>query len=155
MKTISGFFSVSLDELLSSDTVLNLAEQENRQKELHTRGLVFGLLGCCAALFLFLPFFGQPEGDGFRSVPLLALTDIEPYIKTAYLALVFALVLWGVLLLGLQNYRASLWLRCREKVSLGLDAAALLLFMASRQPYAAAFSFVLAAIKALMLIKWD
>ena len=33
LKAISKFFSVSLDDLLSSDAILTIAEDENKQKE--------------------------------------------------------------------------------------------------------------------------
>ena len=59
LKAISEFFAISLDELLSGDAILTIAEKENKQKEMHTRSLVFGLLDCSAAMLLFLPFFGQ------------------------------------------------------------------------------------------------
>lgn len=44
LKAISKYFSISLDELLSSDEILTIAEDDNKQKEQHTRDLVFGLL---------------------------------------------------------------------------------------------------------------
>lgn len=44
LKAISKFFAVSLDELLSSDAMLTISEDENKQKENQTRNLVFGLL---------------------------------------------------------------------------------------------------------------
>ena len=77
LKAISKFFSVSLDDLLSSDAVLTIAEEESREREKHFRSLVFGLLDCCAAVFLFLPFFGQKAGNAVQGVSLLSLTSIE------------------------------------------------------------------------------
>ncbi len=62
LKAISKFFSVSIDELLSGEEILKIADEDNKQKEKHTRDLVFGLLDCSLIMFLFLPFFGQ-KGD--------------------------------------------------------------------------------------------
>ena len=59
LKAISKFFSVSLDDLLSSDAILTIAEDENKQKENQSRNLVFGLLDSSVAIFLFLPFFQE------------------------------------------------------------------------------------------------
>ena len=39
LKAISKFFSLSLDELLSSDELLTIAEEDNKQKERHFRFL--------------------------------------------------------------------------------------------------------------------
>ena len=53
---------MSIDELLSGEEILKIADEDNKQKEKHTRDLVFGLLDCSLIMFLFLPFFGQ-KGD--------------------------------------------------------------------------------------------
>ena len=154
LKAISKFFSVSLDDLLSSDAVLTIAEEESREKENHFRSLVFGLLDCCVSVLLFLPFFGQKAGNAVQEVSLISLTKIEMYVKTAYLIIVFAVIVCGILLLALQNVRAKFWINNKDKISLGLSAAGVLIFTVSLQPYAAAFMFVFLVIKALMLIKW-
>ena len=154
LRAISKFFSVSLDDLLSGDALLTIAEEEGRQKERNARSLIFGLLDCSAAMLFFLPFFGQRADGAVRSVSLLSLTEIEPYIKIPCMAVVIAMVVWGVLSLALQNCRSALWLRSREKVSLALSAAGALLFMVCLQPYAAMLLFVFLIIKALTLIKW-
>ena len=154
LKAISKYFSVSLDELLSSDAILTIAEEENKQKELHSRNLVFGLLDCSVALFLFLPFFGQKVDGVIQGVSLLSLTGIEPYVKIPYLIVVFAMMIWGILILALQNSKSTLWVHCKDKVSLGLSTVGTILFVISLEPYAAMFTFVFLLIKALMLIKW-
>lgn len=154
LKAISKFFSVSLDNLLSSDAVLTIAEEESRERENHFRSMVFGLLDCCAAVFLFLPFFGQKVGNAVQEASLISLTKIEMYVKAAYLLIIFAVIVWGILLLALQNVRAKFWINNKDKISLGLSAAGVLIFTVSLQPYAAAFMFVFLIIKALMLIKW-
>lgn len=154
LKAISRFFSVSLDELLSSDAVLTIAEEDHRQKENHARNLIFGLLDCSTAMLLFLPFFGQKTGDVIRGVPLLSLTGVEPYVRIPYFIIVLCTILWGVSMLALQNSSSAFWLRSKDKVSLALSAAGTLFFTISLQPYAAAFTFIFLIIKALMMIKW-
>ena len=154
LKEVSKYFNVSLDELLSSEEILTVAQEDSRQKILHYRDLVFGLLDCSVAMFLFLPFFGQREGEVIEEVSLLTLTKIEQYIKTPYFIIVIGLILCGVLTLALQNCKASLWMNHKGKISLGLSTAGALLFMMSLQPYAAVFTFLFLGIKALMLIKW-
>lgn len=154
LKAISKFFSVSLDELLSSDEVLTIAEEDHREKEKHFRDLVFGLLDCSVAMFLFLPFFGQRVDNKIQGVSLLSLTEVESYVKIPYLVIVFAIVIWGILILAFQNCKSEFWTRMKDKVSLGLSTLGALFFMISTQPYAAVFTFMFLVIKALMLIKW-
>ena len=79
---------------------------------------------------------------------------IEPYVKIPYLIVVFAMMIWGILILALQNSKSTLWVHCKDKVSLGLSTVGTILFVISLEPYAAMFTFVFLLIKALMLIKW-
>ena len=153
LKTISKFFAVTIDELLSGDELLTLAEEDNKQKGQHLRDLVFGLLDCSIAMFFFLPFFGQKTGGVIREVSLLSLTGVSSWLRTAYFAVVIGIVLCGILTLTLQNCRQAFWDRSKNQISLLLNTVGTLLFMISLQPYAAAFLFVFLAIKVLMLIK--
>ena len=84
LKEISKYFSVTIDELLSSDEVLSIAEEDNKQKETHLRSLVFGLLDISALMFFFLPFFGQKANGIVQEVSLLSLNGIATYLKTSY-----------------------------------------------------------------------
>ena len=154
LKEISKYFSISLDDLLSSEEILTVAEEDNKQKERHFRDLVFGLLDCSVAIFLFLPFFGQRVGSVIQEVSLLSLTEYEIYLKIPYCIFVFGLIVLGILTLALQNSMNSFWVKQKCKFSLGLSTITALLFMISLQPYAAMFTFLLLTIKTLMLIKW-
>ena len=153
LKAIAEFFSVTLDELLSSGEVLVIAEGERKQKENHFRDLVFGLLDVCVALLFFLPFFAQKTEGIIRTLPLLSLDGVQPYLKAIYCAVVVAIVLVGVLALALQNCKAKVWLISKTKLSIALSEAAVALFIIGSQPYAAFFVFVLSVIKSLILIK--
>lgn len=152
LKAISQFFHVSLDDLLSSNALLTIAEAENRQNQRRTRTLLFGLLDCCMGLLLFLPFFAQRADGEVRAVSLLLL-GAAPYVKVPCLILVFFLVVWGILTLALQSSTAPRWLRWKERISLAASVLAVLCFILSLQPYAAAFALVFLIIKALLLAK--
>ena len=155
LKEIAKYFSVTIDELLSSDEVLSIAEEDNKQKETHLRSLVFGLLDISALMFFFLPFFGQKANGVIQEVSLLSLNEITTYLKTAYYAIVISIAVYGILTLTFQNCQKVFWLRNREKISLILNAVSVLLFIISSQVYAGAFLFIFLVIKALMLIKWQ
>lgn len=153
LKGISKFFAVSLDELLSGEEILAIAEKDHKEKEGTVRDLVWGLLDCAMALLLFLPLFGQEADGGIQAVSLLGLSEIQPYLKTAYCALVCAAVALGVATLALQSCRHRLWLRGKGSLSLILSAVGVCLFIIGRQPYGAIFAFAFLIIKAFMLIK--
>lgn len=153
LKAIAKFFSVTIDDLLSTNEVLAIAEEDGKRKEKHFCDLIYGLLDICVALLLFLPFFAE-DTDGFiQSVSLISLNSVQPYLKAVYLSLVITMTVFGVLTLSLQNYQAITWLKSKTTVSLVLGIISVLLFVISLQPYAAVFAFTLLSIKTLMLIK--
>jgi transcriptional regulator with XRE-family HTH domain len=153
LKAIAKFFSVTVDELLSSGEVLTLAEEDNKRKEKHVRDLIYGLIDLCISMLLFLPFFAEKADGTIQSVSLIALSGVQPYLKISYLAVVIAMIVMGVMTLALQNVQTTAWLKSKTTISLILGAIAVLVFIISSQPYAAVFAFALLVIKALMLIK--
>ena len=153
LKAIAKFFSVTIDELLSGEEVLTIAEDDQRQKESIFRDMVFGLLDLSVAMFFFVPIFGQKVNGIIEAVSLLFLTEVSPWLRICYLAFVIAMTLCGILTLALQNCHQSLWVRHKSRISLLLNVVSVLLFIISRQPYAAAFLFIFLTIKALILIK--
>ena len=153
LKAIAKFFSVTLDELISTDEALTIAEADGKQKKNHLRDLVYGLLDVSIALLLFLPFFGEKGSQIIQSVSLISLSGVLPYLKVLYLSAVIATIVMGILTLALQNCQAVWWLKSKAEASLTLGAILSLLFIISSQPYAAAFTFLLLIIKTLILIK--
>ena len=155
LKEIANFFSVTIDELLSSDEVLSIAEEDNKQKEKQLKSLVFGLLDISVLMFFFLPLFGQKAQETVQGVSLLLLNGIAQYLKIVYNSIVISIIAYGILTLALQNCQKMFWLRSKEKISLVLNAVSVLLFIVSSQPYAGVFLFIFLAIKVLMLVKWQ
>ena len=153
LKQISTYFSVTLDDLLSSEEALTIAEENHKNSTTHLRDLVFGLLDLAVALFLFLPFFGEISGSTVQEVSLLSLSNTAPYLLIAYFVIVLVSILWGILILTLQNCRNPLWQNIKNRVSLLLNIIGTLLFIISRQPYAATFLFVFLVIKVLLYAK--
>jgi transcriptional regulator with XRE-family HTH domain len=153
LKTLAKFFEISVDELLSSEQLLTLAEQDSRDNKKHLCDLVFGLLDISALMLFFVPFFAQKSAGVIREVSLLSLTEAAPYIKAAYLCIVSIIVLFGILTLALQNSEQLFWNKNKTKISLILNMVAALLFVIGLQPYAAVLLLVFLSIKVLLIIK--
>lgn len=152
LKAVAKFFHVTIDELLSSDEALSIAEENTRQTERKYFDLVFGLIDLSAILLLFLPLFAE-GGDGIvRSVSLISLSGLQPYIKITYLIFIALTAVLGVTTLAMQSSPVAFLESIKLKLSLALGVVLVLIFTVTSHPYAAVFAFTLLLIKAIMLI---
>lgn len=153
LKAISKFYGVTIDELLSTEEVLAIAEEDHKETQMQYKDLLFGLLDFSSVLLVFLPVFGQRTAEGIRAVSLLALTDVAPYLKAVYLGVVASMLVMGILTLAMQNCQNRFWKTYKHPLSLLLNGLGVLLFILSPQPYGAALLFLFLAIKVIILMK--
>ena len=153
LKAIAKFFGITIDALLSGEEVLTIAEADTQQKQNHLQDLVWGLLDLSVALFFLLPFFGQDVNGMIREVSLLTLAGIQPWLLTAYYIVVIAMIGTGILTLALQTCTQRFWTQQKSRISLLWNILGVFLFITTRQPYAAALTFVFLIIKVLVLRK--
>ena len=155
LKAIARFFSITVDDLLSSDEILTIAEEDQKQARKRFIDLIFGLLDICNSLLLFLPLFASKSGDVIKESSLLMLSGVSDYLKIAYFAVVIGTVAFGILTFVFSGCTAKAWKRSKIKISLALGVLSVLLFMISLQPYASVFAFSLLIIKVVLLLKFN
>jgi transcriptional regulator with XRE-family HTH domain len=156
LKSISKLFEISIDDLLSGDELISIAENDNREKTDRLRTVMFGIIDCMAALLLFLPFFSKKEISLIRAVSLLKLEDGTPLIKTAFIVWTSLIIIFGIAELALQNIQHRIWIKYKTAFSLLLSIGAVLMFISSplSYAYAGAFMFFLLVLKGFLLIKY-
>ena len=153
LKSIAKFFGVSLDELLSSEDILTIAENDTGRKQKRICDLIFGLMDFAAVLLLFLPLFADRSSDFVYAISLVRLFDVFSYVHVVALILVSLTVVMGVLTLSLQLVESRFWINAKRKISLSLSTVTLVWLIVCLQPYAAVFTFVLLLVKLLLMVK--
>ena len=153
LKNIAAFFSTTVDELLSGDELLTLAEHSSKEIKKQYRDLIFGLLDCSFLTFFFLPLFAQKTDELIKATSLLSFTSATPYFKIIYLILLGLIIILGILTLAFQNLKLTFWSSVKTNLSLALNIVCVLLFIVGLQPYAAALCFAFLIIKLLFLAK--
>lgn len=153
LKSISKFFSVSIDDLLSSEELISLAENENHTNISKIFSLIFGILDLMALTFLFLPLYGQQEGEFIGMVNLFSLRDASTLTTAIYLILPILIAVLGVIELFVQHYDNDKWLNISKICSILLQAFTIVALITTRHPYATFLMFIFFMIKILLLIK--
>ena len=153
LKAIAKLFSVSIDELLSSDELIMVAETDVKEKVEKTKNVVFGLVDCMLGLLFVLPLFSQVMEEQYISVSLLQLTDVSIYMKVIYVVLIVLFGVFGILQLAFQNIDHRFWKDKRNYVSLLMNIIGLLIFILGKQPYPAAFLLFALLIKGILMYK--
>lgn len=155
LKSLSKLFSISIDDLLSGEELIIIAEADNKEKARGFCDLMFGIFDCMSLLLLFLPFFAQRENDIVRHVSLLSLNKDPVHIRTTFIVFTAFFIIFGIAELALQNCQLRLWLKYKTAVSLVLGILAVMLFISSpvSYAYAAAFMFCLLVVKGILFIK--
>ncbi len=153
LKDISAIFAVSIDELLSGEELISIAKMYNQINLRQLVGVIFGVLDLVVFSFMFLPLFGQPDGDRIRAVNLFVYADILEYGKAIFFFCFIFLSVFGVFELFVQKTRNDVWMRRNNFVSITFQAGSLLIFIATQQPYVAAFLFMFLMIKVGLVVR--
>ena len=153
IKAIAKFFHITVDELLSTDEVLIIAEEDSKRRTNRFRDIVYGLIDLSLVLLFFLPFFRADIDGKIQSTSLLALDGVKPYLKIAYFSIVILTTIIGVLTLVLQSSQSRLWHKYKVIISLVINVLSVLLFIISLQPYPAVYLLALLTIKVSILLK--
>ncbi len=142
LKCISTLFSVSIDELLSSDELITLAECENRSNIKRIYDLIIGIIDVMAIAFIFLPLYGQSNGEYIYFVNLLQYTDLSKTNLIIYWAIFISTIGLGIARLILSYTNKESWGSTTAKCSIALGAVAICLFAAAREPYVTILLFL-------------
>ena len=153
LKEISKFFSVTIDDLLSGDKLLTIAEKENRMNIRNVCDLLFGIVDLFAVLLVILPLYPNSIDGYVYSVNLFAYGEIAPVNRMIYWGLFLTLVGVGLIKILLAKY----WNEKNSKnitgISMGLSVVIVLFLAMTREAYAVTLVFLLLLIKGMILLK--
>lgn len=153
LKDIAKLFNKTIDELLSSEEIIDIAKKENTTNIKRTNNLIYGLLDIISILFIFLPLYAQKTESFVYSVSLMNTNDISNIIKISYVVILSILSLIGIaelILNFIDNRRTQ---RIVNIISLIVESISILFFAMSRQTYLTAIIFIMLVIKITVIIK--
>ena len=96
LKEISRYFSVSIDDLLSGDQLIFIAEKENKSNLNSLCDLLLGIVDLLYLMLIFLPLYPKPINSYIYSVNLLGYVNNNTLIIKIYWALYISLATIGI-----------------------------------------------------------
>ncbi len=153
LKCISKFFSVTIDELLSSEELITLAETENYSNVKRIYNIISGIMDVLAVSLLILPIYGEPQGGHVYHVNLLANTHIPNIDIRIHWTIFLFITGLGITRLAFIYFDQVLLHRINSKVSIITGAIAICLFAAAREPYATILLFLFFTVKIFLLLQ--
>lgn len=150
LKAISEVFDVSIDELLSSEEIIEAAEKEKKENMKSFKNIIFGIIDLMSIIFLFIPLFGKEINGYIYLVNLFSINRVGKYI---YLIIIGVTILYGAAELIMSKFENKSVDKINSIISLGLTSIAIITFIATREPYIAFIEFWIFLIKIVVYIK--
>ena len=153
LKEISKYFSVSIDELLSSEKLVTIAEKENRANIHRVLDYIMGLVDLMVCGLIFLPLFPHPADGSVFAVSLLEYSDVSADIRVIYWGLFLTLVMTGIVIVILNHFNLEKSKRVMIALSMGISVITVLVLAITRAAYATSLAFILTTIKGMLLLR--
>ena len=153
LKAIAAFFGVTVDDLLSAEKLITIAQKEHKKDLRSLYDLLFGVTDLFSLLLILLPLYPKTAAEGVWSVDLRGYPACAPLNRGIYWALFLGLVLLGLLrliLLRRQGEEVPRWL---TGCSLALGCGAVVLPALGGETYAVVLAFLLLAVKGGLLLR--
>ena len=153
LKDISKFFSVSIDDLLSGEKLLTLAEKENKSNIRNMCDLLFGIVDLCYFILIILPLYPNTI-DGFvYSVNLLNYTQTTGLNKTICWVVFSLLVIIGAVKVILLRVKAEKCSKIFMEISIVISILTVIFLAVTREVYAVVIVFLLLIIKGVIFLR--
>lgn len=153
LKEISSYFSVSIDDLLSGEQLIFIAEKENKSNLNSVCDLLLGFVDLFSLMLIFLPLYPKPVNGYIYSVNLFGYVDSNTFIIRIYWALFISLTITGIVKIMMVYFKFEKGQKAVTSISVGLSIIAVLFLAMAREPYAITVTFLLLLIKGILLYK--
>lgn len=129
LKEIASYFSVSIDDLLSGEQLIFIAEKENKSNLNSVCDLLLGVVDLFSRMLIFLPLYPKPVNGYIYSVNLLGYVDSNAFIIRIYWALFISLTITGIVKILTVYFKYEKSKKVVTFISVGLSIIAVLFWL--------------------------
>ncbi|MBR3694431.1 MAG: helix-turn-helix transcriptional regulator [Erysipelotrichales bacterium] len=153
LKDISTYFSVSIDDLLSGDTLITLAERENKNNIHSICDMMFTVIDLLVIVMIFLPMYPKTVDDHIYAVNLMMYTETTCLNRIVYWIFYLCHILLGSIKLVIHARIDEKWQRILIQCSMILSSMSILYLALAREAYAVVVMFMLLILKGTIILK--
>ena len=153
LKEISGFFSVTIDELLSGEKLLSIAEKENKSNMQDLCSILIGTIDVLYFLLIVLPLYPKSMEQYISSVNLFSYTETTAFNRMGYWGLFFLLIVVGIIEMIAARLKITKGNKMILIFSMLLSIVVVLFLALTGETYATALAFLLFILKVFLYIK--
>ena len=153
LKQISDYFSVSIDDLLSCEKLILIAEKENKSQLKAMYDLLLGLADLFLFLLIVLPLYPDRADNYIYSVSLPFYTQTAGVNIAVYWIMFTSLFVLGIVKVALARFSETKKHRTVTEASMVINIIAVLFLALTRQPYALIAVFVMLLVKGVFIFR--
>lgn len=152
LKEISKFFSVTIDDLLSGEKLISIAEKENKSNLQNICDLLLGIVDLMSVLLIILPLYPNPVNEYIYSVPLFAYNELTLISRIVYWIMFVSLIIIGAVKVTLNQMKIERGRKHITNISFVCSIITVLLLSMTREAYAIVVVFLLLVIKTVLVL---
>ena len=146
LKEISNYFSISIDDLLSTEKLLSIAKRENQTNIQNMCNLLFGMVDISSFLLIVLPLYPNTINGFVYAVNLLSYKAPEFILQLHWLLFILNIVI-GIIELKIKNHKRI------TNISMIFSMILVLFLIMVKESYAITLAFILLIVKGMLLLK--
>ena len=154
LKEISTYFSVTFDDLLSSEKLLSIAKKENETNLRSMCDFLIGMLDMCSFIMIVFPLYPNMMNGFVYSVSLFKYTQTTSFNLLLYWVMFVSLITTGITKLFLTKFKIEKYNRITTYVSIIISILSVLFLAMTREAYAVVLVFLLLTAKGVLLLKY-
>jgi len=153
LKEISRYFSVPIDDLLSGEKILHIAEKENQSNIKNICSLLFGMADISYFVLFVLPLYPNVTAGHIYTVNLFMYTQVSPFIRGLYIAMFSVMIAMGCAKILFTRNGMEKISGIATDVSMIINAMVMMLLVITRGAWAGVIVFLLFVIKTVLILK--
>ena len=153
LKEISNYFSVTIDDLLSAEKLIFIAEKENQTNIENICQMLFGFTDLFSVIFIVFPLYPKNIDNYIFSVNLFEYTETSEFNLAVYWIMFILLILTGIFKLLLTHFRIGKLQKSLTACSVIINILAVIILALAGETYPVTVAFLLLLAKGFLFIR--